>query len=152
MNNLIRLRPVSATTNTSEVPFSEQQLVLSINGLVDGAGIAVDRSENIYISDYSKHVIFRYKRGGTSVIFAGSYGISGLADGQGSNARFNCPSHMAVDRSGILWVIDSGNNRIRRIDQNANVFTVAAISPIGGNQIGGIAIDDSGNMFFVDNS
>lgn len=152
MNRLVRLRPISATTSTPEISGSEQQLQLPITGLVDGAGVAVDRSEYVFVADYSQHVIFRYRKGGTSTIWAGAYGVSGLADGQGAAARFTNPTHLAVDRSGVLYVVDSGNNRIRRIDQNANVFTVAAIPAVGVDQIGGIAIDDSGTIYLVDNS
>lgn len=152
-NKLIRLRPVSASTATTEVTGSEQQIQLPVNGLTDGAGVAVDRSEYIYVSDYEKHVIYRHRKGdSTSRIFAGAYGVSGLVDGQAAAARFTNPSHLAVDRSGVLYVVDSGNNRIRRIDQNANVYTVAAIPAVGNDQIGGIAVDDSGTIYIVDNS
>jgi DNA-binding beta-propeller fold protein YncE len=152
-NRLVRLRPVSASTATTEITGSDQQLQLPITGLVDGAGVAVDRSEYVFIADYDKHVIFRYRKGASaSTIWAGSYGVSGLADGQGSAARFTNPTHLAVDRSGVLYVVDSGNNRVRRIDQNANVYTVAAIPAVGADQIGGIAVDDSGTIYLVDNS
>jgi len=152
-NRLVRLRPISASTSTPEISGSEQQVQLPITGLVDGAGVAVDRSEYIFVADYEKHVIFRHRKGSaTSNIWVGAYGVPGLADGQGSSARFTNPSHLAVDRSGVLWVVDSGNNRIRRIDQNANVFTVAAIPAVGADQIGGIAVDDSGIIYLVDNS
>ena len=151
-NRLVRLRPVSAATST-EVTGQEQQLQLPVNGLVDGAGVAVDRSEHIYICDYEKHVIFRYRRGDTtSKIFVGAYGTSGDVDGQGAAARFNQPSHLCVDRSGVLWVVDSGNNKIKRVDMNGNVYTVAAIPAVGADQIGGIAVDDSGTIYLVDNS
>jgi len=151
-NRLVRLRPVSSSTST-EVTGQDQQIQLPVNGLVDGAGVAVDRSENVYIVDYAQHVVYRHRKGdSTSVIFVGAYGQSGYADGQASAARFNSPSHIAVDRSGVLYLVDSGNNKIRRIDQNANVFTVAAIPAVGADQIGGIAVDDSGTIYLVDNT
>lgn len=147
---IVRLRPVSATNDVSEMPGSEQQIQLPVNGLVNGAGVAVDRSEYVYIADYDKHVIYRYRKGdSTSRIFVGAYGVSGLVDGQASAARFTNPTHLAVDRSGVLYVVDAGNNRIRRVDQNANVYTIAAITT---NDIGGIAVDDSGNIYLADNS
>jgi len=150
-NRLVRLTPVSASTSTPDAGCAFNQInVQPINGLSDGAGVAIDRSENLYVADYDKHVIYKYQRGATaSKIFAGAYGVSGLADGQGSDARFNQPTSMAVDNSGYLYVIDSGNSRVRRIDQNANVFTVAAI-PVAAGESGGIAVDASGNIYFVD--
>jgi DNA-binding beta-propeller fold protein YncE len=152
-NKLVRVRQVSIGTDTSEVDFSGQQQIQTILGLTDGAGIAVDASRHVYVADPDQHVIFRYREGMTSQIWAGATNQSGDADGQGSEARFNNPTYLAVDRTGFLYVVDSGNGLIRRIDQNANVFTVAAIPAVGGgDQIGGIAIDDSGNIYIVDNT
>ena len=154
-NKLIRLRPISASTNTPDAGMAgAQRFVIPINGLTDGAGVAVDRGEIVYVSDASKHVIFKYRYGApASQIFAGAYGVSGTADGQGSAARFNTPTYMCVDRAGRLWVIDSGNSLVRRVDENARVYTVAAIPPtLAGDLIGGIAVDDSENIFLVDNS
>jgi sugar lactone lactonase YvrE len=154
-NRLIKLRPVSGATSTPEAgDGSAQQVVLPINGLSDGAGVCIDRSENIYVTDFDKHVVYKYRRGSSaSMILAGAYGVSGLADGQGSVARFNGPSSICVDRSGRLWIVDSGNNRIRRMDENGNVFTVAAIpATVGGDEIGQIACDDSENLYFIDNT
>jgi len=150
-NRVVRLTPVSASTYTPDAGAAFNQInVQPINGLVDGSGLVIDKGDNIYVADYDKHVIYKYQRGNTaSRIFAGAYGVSGLADGQGSDARFNAPTSMAVDNSGFLYVVDSGNARIRRIDPNGNVFTVAAI-PAAAGQTGGIAVDSSGNIYFVD--
>jgi hypothetical protein len=152
-NKLVRLRPVSIGTDTSEIDFSGQQNIQTITGLTDGAGVAVDASRHVYVADTDQHVIFRYREGCPSQIWAGAVNQSGDADGQGSVARFNNPTYLAVDRSGFVYVVDSGNGLIRRIDGNANVFTVAAIPAVaGGDQIGGIAVDDSGNIYIVDNT
>ena len=151
-NRVVRLTPVSGATSTPDAGFAFNQInVQPINGLVDGSGLVIDRSENIYVADYAKHVIFKYRRGDTaSQIFAGAYGVSGLADGQGSDARFNGPTAMAVDNSGNLYVIDSGNARIRRVDPNGRVFTIAAIPAAAIEEANGIAVDSSGNIYFVD--
>lgn len=154
-NRLIKLRAVSAATNTPEAGAGAAQMVnIPVNGLVDGAGIAVDASENIFISDYDKHVIYKYRRGDSqSRIIAGAYGVSGSTDGQAAAARFNNPSYIAVDRRGNVWVVDSGNNLIRKIDDNGNVFTVAAIpAEVGGNQVGGICIDGGENIYLIDST
>ena len=46
--------------------------------------------------------------------FAGSAGVEGDADGTGNDARFYSPWGVAVDRAGIVYVADSGNNRISK--------------------------------------
>lgn len=153
-NKLIKLRPVSASTDTPDAgPGSAQQVEIPVTGLTDGMGIAIDRSENIYIADSDNHVIFRVRRGAASKIFAGTYGVTGSADGQAGAASFNSPTHIAVDMRGTLWVVDSGNNLIRRIDENANVYTVAAIpAEVGGDRVGGITVDASESIFLIDNT
>lgn len=150
-NRLVRLTPVSAATSTPDAGASFNQVnTLPINGLTNGSGVCIDHSETLYVSDATKHVIYKYRKGDSvSHIFAGAYGTSGLADGQAGAARFNAPAGLAVDASGNVYVVDTGNSRIRKIDQNGNVFTVAAI-PAGGTGPGGIAIDATGNIYYMD--
>ena len=52
-------------------------------------------------------------------------GASGLVNGQGTNARFNAPRAMAIDPAGNMYVADSLNNVIRKIDRGYNVTTDA---------------------------
>jgi hypothetical protein len=54
--------------------------------------------------------------------FAGS-GFSGYLDGQGALTMFNNPSSIVADPLGNLFILDTGNNRIRRITQDATVST-----------------------------
>ena len=151
-NKLIRLKPISIGTDNPEIDFGGQQNIQTIDGLVDGAGVAVDASQNVYVADSDQHIIFKYRPGSPSMVWAGTTGVAGTDDGQAGAAKFNTPTYMACDPSGNVWVVDSGNALIRRIDPNANVFTVAAITGIaGGDQIGGIAIDASGVIYLVDN-
>jgi sugar lactone lactonase YvrE len=153
-NRLIKLKPVSSSNVLSECGQSFAQMnVIPINGLADGSGVAVDRSGVVYVSDMTNHVIFRCRPGQTSVIFAGAMGVSGNADGQGSAARFNKPYSICADRRGNILVIDLGNALVRRVDENGNVRTVAAIPPEAMTDIPGqIAVDDSDNIYFVDNT
>jgi sugar lactone lactonase YvrE len=56
--------------------------------------------------------------------FAGS-AFTGYLDGQGQLTMFSSPSKITADSSGNVFVWDSGNSRIRKIDTNANVTTFA---------------------------
>ncbi len=60
---------------------------------------------------------------GSFQVLAG--GIEGFADGQGSSARFNTPSGIALDAHGNLYVADTGNHAIRRVTPLGQVSTVA---------------------------
>lgn len=152
-NRLVRLRQVSAATNTPDAGFLSQIMPIPVTGMTDGAGICIDRSENIYICDADNHVIFRVQKHGNSKIFAGTYGVSGNSDGQAGSASFNKPTAIACDPRGFLYVVDTGNALIRRIDDNANVTTVASIPAEGaGDEPGGITVDAGGDIFLIDNT
>jgi hypothetical protein len=68
---------------------------------------------------------------------AGSPGISGAYDGSGGFALFNLPQAItSTGSSGFVYVLDTGNNCIRRISISGNVTTVAGIAGISGNRSG----------------
>lgn len=146
-DKLIKIRPVTAATSTAESgnSFLAKSLV-SITDLEDGYGV-VTKGELIYVSDPTLHVIFKKFKGGESSVFAGELEEDGFADGQGSDARFDTPSAMCIDNSGNIYVVDKGNQKIRKITENGNVYTVAAIT---GSTPTGIAIDDSNNIYLLD--
>lgn len=104
------------------------------------AGICVDSKGNFYISDSSNNQIYRYANDVLS-IFAGSSN-PGYADGNGIFTAFNNPTALAVDGADNIYVWDSGNLVIRKIDQNQNVTTFAGnYTPY---YYGGIMADGSG--------
>ncbi len=93
------------------------------------AGLAVDRGGNIYIADSDNHVV-RLVRGSTITTLAG-VGFSGFA-GDGGPATFavlNEPTGVAVDGAGNVYIVDSDNNRIRRITAAAAVAPALAVEP-----------------------
>ena len=49
----------------------------------------------------------------------------GFADGKAATARFERPLGVAVDAAGRIYVADTGNHRIRRIDSDGTVSTLA---------------------------
>jgi NHL repeat len=69
---------------------------------------------------------------------AGS-GFSGYVDGVGQQTMFNGPLRIAADSSGNLFVLDSGNSRVRKITPDATVSTFAG----GGTQYEGYGTDVS---------
>jgi sugar lactone lactonase YvrE len=103
-------------------------------GFADGSGtaakfnnpaaIAIDNSGNLYVADTQNHVIRKITPAGVVSTVAGSPETAGRADGTDSNALFNDPSGIAVDTNGVIYVADTGNNAIRRIE-NGNVTTIA---------------------------
>ncbi len=93
-------------------------------------GIALDQSGNAFVADTSNHTIRRVvlATGAVSTI-AGLSGVPGAFDGAGSAARFNAPWGLAIDTSSgfsTLYIADSGNNLIRRLDVSQSRVTTMA--------------------------
>ena len=77
-------------------------------------GVAVDSSGNVYVADFKNHRIRKITSEGEVTTFAGS--TEGYHDATGEAAQFNYPRGVAVDSSGNLYVADSSNHRIRKIE------------------------------------
>ena len=90
-------------------------------------GVATDRYGYLYIADAGNNSIRRVSPGGLIVTVAGSY-VAGLAgDGAAaSGALLNIPSDVAVDAAGNLFIADSGNNRVRRVDAPTGIIGTIA--------------------------
>ena len=110
-----------------------QSVANSINSvfdktITDGSGVAVGKDGTLYVSDAARHVIWMQKGGLTSTRLAGRTNDPGLTNGVANQAQFRRPNDMAVDAAGNLYVYDSGNNRIRKVDKNGYTTTIAQVS------------------------
>ncbi len=88
--------------------------------------VAVDQLGNLYISDTSLHLVRKVGTNGviTTIAGTGSAGFSGDG-GPGTNAQLNFPYDLAVDNLGSLLISDRGNERIRKVDANGVIVTIA---------------------------
>lgn len=86
-------------------------------------GLAIDASDNIYVSDYNNDRIRKIDNLGNVSNLAGS-GTAGFVEGTASLARFNKPIGIKVTNDGTVYVADSNNQRIRKIS-NGIVSTFA---------------------------
>ncbi|HWC77448.1 MAG TPA: NHL repeat-containing protein [Blastocatellia bacterium] len=101
----------------------------------DPFGVALDRKGNVIVSDGgNSNRIRAITPTGLVGTIAGS--IEGFGDGRLENAAFNTPSGIAVDRRGNIFICDTSNNRIRKLDVDGNVSTIAG-SGVAGLQDGG---------------
>jgi hypothetical protein len=132
-----------------------------LTNLSTGSGICFDSANNLYYSGGNR--IYRYNPvSGAAQPFAGS-GIYGNFDGPGILfSAFNNPGALACDQADNLYVWDSGNATIRRVDQSQNVTTIAGNGPYyysSGDGVGTNATfngpipsmfsDNQGNIYFV---
>jgi sugar lactone lactonase YvrE len=128
-------------------------------------GVAIDPSGNIYIADYYNNRIRKVDTtGGISTVAGnGSSGYSGDG-GPATSASLYNPSGVAIDRLGNIYIADTSNNRIRRVDSSGVISTVAGdgtngYSGDGGPAISaklrspqGVAVDMLGNLYIADSS
>ncbi len=123
------------------------------------SGIAVDASGNLYVADYGNNLIRKITPAGIVSTLAGT-GFEGSVNAAGNLASFNGPSGIAVDAAGNIYIADSGNNLIRKIDPSGTVSTLAgrdttgAVNGPGANASFfdplGVAIDANANIYVAD--
>lgn len=77
-------------------------------------GVAADAAGNVYVTDNGNNVVRKITPSGEVTTLAGS-GAIGTNDGKNSQATFSDLHGIAVDASGIVYVGDEQNNKIRRI-------------------------------------
>jgi sugar lactone lactonase YvrE len=131
-------------------------------------GITLDFYGNIFIADSNNHRISKLDTSGNLITIAGSStGTQGYQDGPALNALFTNPYSIAVDRSGNLYIADTGNNAIRIIaytsDSSGSRYTVGTLVGRGSTVVSsgsgtsillnnpyGVAVDSVGSVYIAD--
>jgi DNA-binding beta-propeller fold protein YncE len=104
-------------------------------------GIVTDSKGNIYVADSGNSRIRKISTDGfvQTVAGTGKSGYSGDG-GPANRAKFALPMGLAMDPEGSLFVADYGNNRVRKIDANGTVTTIAGNGKRGDSGDGVLAI------------
>jgi hypothetical protein len=116
---------------------------LSTSGPTSASYLCI-RNNGTFLYVTSNHTVVRFNTAdGTMLTLAGD-SAGGYADGVGSNAKLNYPRGIALNSDETaLIVVDSRNNRIRRL----NLFT-NAVTTIAGNGSSGLGDGTSSNAMF----
>jgi hypothetical protein len=132
-------------------------------------GVASDVTGNLFIVDQQNDRIRKVNTNGIITTVAGSGSLSFSGDGgQATNAgmylyKGSYLSYgLAVDSAGDLFIADAGNHRIRKVDTNGIITTIAGTNSFGFSGDGGpavnaqlfgpsgVAVDNFGNVFIAD--
>ncbi len=126
-------------------------------------GIAIDSAGNIYFCDTRNHRVRKIGTDGKIQTIAGSGEKGETGDGgEAVEAKLNSPTGVAVDSAGNVYIADQMNHRIRKVDKDGIISTVAGTGLPGYSGNGGlaaraqlfypccIALDRQGNLFIAD--
>jgi sugar lactone lactonase YvrE len=121
------------------------------------SGVAFDSKGNLFVTDSNNRTIRKISPEGVVSTFAGTTGVPGYADGQGTSAQFETPSGIAIDGGDNLYVTNTNSGAIRKVTAAGVVTTLALLPPLSlfgydGVQSEGVAADASGNVYVVDSS
>src|ERR1700733_832926 len=139
-------------------------------GYKSPAGVALDAAGNTYIADTGDNVVIEYNSSGNGMIIAGT-GAAGNSGngGPATSATLSAPSAVTVTPDGAIYIADTGNGVVRRIDPVTGVIRVAAggatttcaaaLDAFGNGCVGtqaklsapaGLTSDSFGNVFISD--
>ncbi|WP_165418428.1 hypothetical protein [Dyella amyloliquefaciens] len=130
------------------------------------SGIAVDQTGNLYIAQDGGHRVIKVAAAtGMATVVAGNGQPGYRGDGGPAvNAQLNSPRGIAVDHSGQLYITDTFNHCIRKVDAQTGIITTIAGTGWAGHRgdggpaksarlnipTGNVAIDQSGNIYIAD--
>jgi sugar lactone lactonase YvrE len=132
-------------------------------GLNYPSGIAFDQAGDLYIADFYNNRVRRVDSDGviTTVAGTGQAGLSG--DGWRATAvDLSSPTEVALDGEGHLYIVEYGTSRIRKVDPDGVISTVAGTGTPGFSGDGGparearlnlptdVAVDRDGNVYITD--
>ena len=133
--------------------------------------VAVDGGGNTYVADTGNNRILYYPANGSAgSVVAGGNGAGYSGDnGRALAAKLSAPKGIAVDAAGNLYIADTGNNVVRRVDRFSQFITTLAggatsVCPLASDAYGdscptaqtilsapaGVAADANGNIYISD--
>ena len=128
--------------------------------------VALDNSGNFYIASYYQNRVFKVTPAGFLSVVAGN-GMAGYSGdgvtGGAAQAMLSDPEGVAVDGNGNVYIADTGNQLIRKVDTTNTITTVAGVQGSAGYNGDGspatsfnlyspsqLAVDSANNVFIAD--
>jgi sugar lactone lactonase YvrE len=154
---------ISTVAGTGTAGYSGDGWLATSAKLYNPDNVAFDSVGNIYIADAYNHCVRKINASGIISTVAGT-GIAGFSGdgGPATSAQFNGVDSVAVDNAGNLYIADTGNNRIRKVNTAGIVSTIAGtgVGRYNGDGIPAtsanlyapfrINFDSAGNLYIAD--
>ncbi|MFB9279463.1 cadherin-like beta sandwich domain-containing protein [Cohnella cellulosilytica] len=132
--------------------------------IMSAMNIAVDSVGNLYIADIEASRIRKVEKSSGKISTVAGTGVAGFSGdgGYAVDAQINRPYAVAFDSKDTLYIADSSNGRIRKVDSEGKISTIAGTGAFGFSGDGGpallaevwdpvdLAFDSSDNLYFID--
>ena len=154
---------ITTIAGTGTAGYNGDNIAATSAELKGPTGVAVDAADNVYIADNYNNRIRKIDATGiiTTVAGNGTMGYSG--DGAAATAAaLNLPHELAVTPAGIIYISDTWNNCVRKVDAAGIITTIAGNGTLGynGDNIPataallsrpyGLTVDASNNIYIAD--
>jgi sugar lactone lactonase YvrE len=165
-NRIIRIEPSGVYTTVAgsgEAGYSGDNGPATRAALNRPMGIAIDRRSNLYIADMLNNRVRMVDQDGIIRTFAGTGRPGFSADGwRASSIDIWNPTAVAVDAVGNVYIVEALTHRVRRVDPNGFITTIAGTGKPGFSGDAGpadranlqdpsdVAADTHGNVYIVD--
>jgi uncharacterized protein (TIGR03437 family) len=142
---------ISTVAGTGTAGFAGDKAAATSANLNTPSGVALDSSGNLYIADSLNNVIRKVTGGNITTVAgdntqsAGDQGDGGLAN----VAVLNNPTGVLVDPAGNYYIVDNGNNRIRKVGTDGYINAYLGTLATGGRLSHPNALALFGNVLYI---
>lgn len=160
---------ITTIAGTGTVGYDSAPQLATSATLTQPGGVALDGAGNLYIADTGNNVVRKITAATGVITTVAGNGTAGFAgDGLAASSltvELNAPQSIALDASGNLYIADTVNQRIRKVDAVSGIITTVAGNGTAGyggdglsatssqtqlNLPDAVAFDPQGNMYIAD--
>jgi sugar lactone lactonase YvrE len=135
---------ISTVAGDGTAGFSGDGGTASSAQLDNPGGVAIDADGNLYVADADNDRVRKVEISTGNISTVAGNGVGGYSGdgGPATSAQLNGPNRIAIDASGNIYISDTYNYRVRKVDvTTGNISTVAGNGTRGFSGDGGLAIN-----------